>query len=442
MQSQTRLFVALCVLATAAACQKAQAPADQPIDYAKSFKQSLTPFIATGTEMELSTVSLDAQSRMLDCDVPTTETRIKGDSLTTSYKVISRSRESVDSHFQVRDEDMGFSTKTKGSIYSRTYTLNHLSIDNLSALSQGPLSYTDSCTKSGCDEKQRSYLAGSASYLIEVDANVRKILHDMDDKAKKACTFKSIGGRTKESVVQGSYSLGGVDYKAVKYLLTEEGDLYCSGSTIDEHSQSVYMGKATRTRTAIALADQLPQIRNEISNVGAPSPLRVCDRTQVVQSEFIESDGKIYVGSAQEIVRATITADIRTVDQFKKDKKDRQDRIQRLQDAVTLAQNDKNNADFQVSSAQVDLSSAKSANDVAQNDSAQADAIASRPNATPAEKANAVLKKNAAQAAADNVTRAQALLDSKQALASMAAKKLQEAQTALTQAQAEDLALN
>lgn len=434
-----RIVAGLCLLAALSiGCDRDH---DSKQDYAdRSLSEPINRFNVEGNDIESASVSSPARGKMLGCELPSTERRLYGESLTTQYKVVTRARETVDTHFMIRDEDKGYSTLTGGSIFKRTYALNRLSVDGSSALGGGAIAYRDTCTSGGCDVKQRQYLAGSAAYLVQVDANLRKILRELDLKPKKNCNFKSTGGQPKELVRQGTYPLGGVAYKAVKFSYVEEGELYCDSSSIGDGtlSGSVYIGKAKRSRQTIVLADTLPQMHNEISPMSVTSDVGPCSRTTVWTSETIESDGRIYKGTSKEIVSASIIGSIRTVEEFKKMRQNQQELLQRLRDAVVLARSEKSDADFQVSDNEVKLKEAQSRLSRANSEASQAEALAGRTGATEADKTSAVLKRAEATAASENVSRMDSILSSKRELASLANKRLQEAQSALSKAEAEE----
>lgn len=437
-----RLIPVLFVISTVVACQSDHSGTSSELKYTSSIAESLNTFSAEGKELDAHTVSTDAQQKMLGCELPSTSQRLEGDNLTVNYKVVSRDRRSVDSHFGVRDEDRGYSTNSGGAIYRLTYTLNRLSIDELSALPKGPISYRDACTTSGCDIKQREYLAGSARYLAEVDAHARKIAQDAELKPRKKCSFTSTGPRA-STVRQGRFPLSGVDYRAVRVTTSEDGELYCEANIGDDRAGSlVYVGKAKRAGVLIALGDSLPKINEDFSGFSvAPTRLGVasdCARTVVFASEYVESDGTVYEGKSKEIVFASVGGKILSVDEYNSRRKERATLIKRLGDDVILARAQQRDAE--VASAQA-FSSAKEARATAdrlEREASQLEASARMSSATESERAKAVQARGEASSASAHAARLESVAESKKEVLSLASKRLLESESNLTRAEQDE----
>jgi hypothetical protein len=343
------LFLAICTLSLVSCSD--DSGGGSLANYNKPVSEFLTTFNTEGAAMDVAAVSTEAQAKMLDCDVPSTEQRQSGDSLSVTYKLVNRSRQALDSHLMISDEEKGYSTDSKGAVFKRTYTLNQLMVDGNSALTSGVLSYRDTCTSSGCDRKQREYLAGSAAYLIDVDSTFRHLIRMADLQGRKICRFHTTGATPKKLIDWGNLTLGGVQYKALRISAVEDGEVYCETDEIDRDGSagSIFMGPGQQTDVKVVVADTIPQLHNEFVTFDTYTGQgKTCHRSIVGISKNVTGNGTVYSGDTKEIVSVTVGGTILSVDDYNKVHSDKELLIQQLHNAVTLASSEKSEADYQL----------------------------------------------------------------------------------------------
>lgn len=355
MKLKKILIGLLCGSLLITACSKKEDSSDSKVtpDSERSISEPRFGFVPDSQDLKLANLNSSERSALSACDQKSTASRTEKKKYSVGSGLITRAlQQGLKS---IRSDYFDYKTDTKGETYELTTSLLEFVIEDQSVLTNGGITYIDSCSVSkGCDPEKRRFTKGSVKYLIATNAKEVAVQNEIRRNDKKTeCQLKESTEELSQ-VQKGFIKIGEYTYPAVQILKKLTGKIYCSSG-----DENLFLGMGSETGKIIMLQDQLtlPEDNKLLKSLNGMDNFSGCERTVVFASMELQADGTTVSGASQELVDYTLNAEVKSLEDWKQNQKEFNQKVSKMRDEIDVNKASLERAKLSVSRAEADLKS-------------------------------------------------------------------------------------
>lgn len=264
-----------------------------------------TPLTAMQKQEGLfSDVTDDEMYNLLLCNETSTSDKLFTDRYSTRWQTMSRTKKGPDAPILLSQNEIQYSTKTGGAVYTLTETAQRWELGGASALFGGVYQTEKLCTADApCGDEQMVYKVQNALYVARVKAQMERIQDQQKYSLQMECRFNNDPSTPEELTVEfASFEVGGQSIAAMVQTKKNFGEVVCEGENI---------GAGTETSVEIVARDRLPHldsVKTFYKTGEAP-----CVRSLLFRGETITVDQMVIEGWAQESTSYSLDGDFKDI---------------------------------------------------------------------------------------------------------------------------------